>query len=433
MAVQFPNFLSVPAQRPDFSGLSDIFQNYYGGKALKQNDIINQSKVKEAPLDLLFKQIQAEFARPNAETALAGAKLGNQGKSLSNRKEQMAIQTLQRELGQQAKFDAAMKEAQRAASGGSGQGTGIGGGMGGSGTSMIMPTAMQAPTGVDAVRQQQNGTALQKGLMEVMQHQAMKNQESPTQAPLLDQHPEEEAQTAQTAQNAMPTQPKSQMQEITAGNPAEYFVDKLWEENPDMRALIKKRGYRDKEEKPEYDKKTGVTRITTRWPSGRTTVKTIQPVFDESDLEKGIPLTPQVLNKVVNQVRGSDAVMPYIDKIIEMGENGELPHSSLYWSDASANFESTVDEALEGYMSSTGATNTDLSTKKMESILGRHFNESTSNYIKRLKRKKEELAKAREQNVKMITKGLKKNPNMAYGSGNEKSYSSDQWEVTNEQ
>lgn len=446
MAVQLPNFLSAGIQKPDYSALSDIFENYYSGKNMPRQDTINEYQAKGAPLDFLMKQIQAKFAEPNAEAALTGAKLGNQGKSLSNRQTQMTLQKLQQELRNQAEVEASVR--QSLAKGGAGMGVGNGGGMGG-GMPMpmnqppqmgqapnmggqapnltqeapnMMTSAPQAPGGAEGVRQQQNGNALEKGLMEVMQHQAMKNQPMPTQAPLMNEHPAESRSDSQSG---------SKVEELDAGTPALYGLDELWDKKPHLRPYIEK-NYGKKEVKPEYDKKTGQNRIRTTWPSGRITVKTVAPQFNEEDLEKGIPLTTQVLNKVVNQVRGADAVLPYIDKIIDMGENGELPHSSLYWSDASANFESTVDEALEGYMSSTGASNTDLSTKKMESILGRHFNESTANYIKRLKKKKEELAKARVQNVKMITKGLKKNPNMINESSGGKSYSSDEWEPTHE-
>src|SRR5947207_5071980 len=108
MAIQLPNFLAAGIQKPDYSGLSDIFENYYGGKNLPRQDTINEYQAKGAPLDYLMKQIQAQFAKPNAEAALTGARLGNQGKLLSNKHAQMTIKQLERELKNQADVESAI-------------------------------------------------------------------------------------------------------------------------------------------------------------------------------------------------------------------------------------------------------------------------------------------------------------------------------------
>lgn len=57
MAIQFPNFLGVPIQKPDYSGVGDIVSNYYSGK--------------EMPKDDLIKAVQAQFAQPTAEATLS--------------------------------------------------------------------------------------------------------------------------------------------------------------------------------------------------------------------------------------------------------------------------------------------------------------------------------------------------------------------------
>lgn len=57
MAIQFPNFLGVPVRTPDYSGIGDIVQNYYAGKAMPKDDLI--------------KAVQAQFAKPKAEADLA--------------------------------------------------------------------------------------------------------------------------------------------------------------------------------------------------------------------------------------------------------------------------------------------------------------------------------------------------------------------------
>jgi len=476
MAIQLPNFLNAPAA--DYSGLSDIFQNYYAGKNLPRQDTINEYQAKGAPLDFLMKQIQSQFAKPNAEAALQGARLGNQGKSLSNRQAQMAIQKLQQELANEAKFNAAMKAAQSGQGGGApppdmdmGGGMGMGGGQGGmmprgvnpnmmpmgdSSPSMgaqdpsmmpeapnMMPNAPPQLGGAEGVRQQQNGTALQKGLMEVMQHQAMKNQAMPTQSPLMQDHPQESAHDAEMQNQPFSDhQPQRQMQELNAGNPAEYFVDKMWNDQPNMRPYLIKRGYKEPDVKEVYDKATGATRVTTTWPSKRKTVTIIPPIISKEALEGDIPLTKSVLNDAVKQVRGTDAVMPYIDKLIDMAtprksaggvvNETQLPYFYLHPTDAGAVYEGTIAEAKDKYLKATGITSTtDKVLDTMEKVLSRHFGESDKVYLNRLKTLRKEKEEERKQNVRMITKGLKRYSDFDQSPSGQ-SYSSNEWEVTGE-
>lgn len=449
MAVQFPNFLGVPIQKPDYSGLSDIFQNYYGGKALKQNDTINQSKVKEAPLDLLLKQIQAEFARPNAETALSGAKLGNQGKSLSNRSTQlsnrqaeMTLQKLQQELRNQAEVEASVKAAlaKGGASSGMASGGGFGGGMMPSPTQSppVMgstpmnssPMAQSMPGGAEGVRQQQNGTALQKGLMEVMQHQAMKNQEMPTQAPILEEHPAERMNDSKSQTKVIETE---------RGTPALYGLDEMWETKPQLRPYIEKH-YGKKEVKDQYDKKTGMNIVRTKWPSGRITVKTMMPEVEDTGNE--VPLTKPGMVKVENEIRGTDALLPYLDELIELSkpqkvvegvETSKLPYLADIFGfqapgNASATYHKTVNKALESYAAASKLPSTDKSIEKVHNILSRAPGESDRHYHEELIRERDAQLKKRARNLITMKKGLNKFGN----TGSDESYSSNEWEMTNE-
>lgn len=493
MAVQLPNFLGAQLINPDYSGLGDIFQNYYGGKALKQQDIIGQNQAKAAPLDLLMKQIQSEFARPNAETALAGAKLTNQSTQLTNRQAQMTMQKLQQELGNEARFNAAMKAAQAAQAAQAGQrsgqggGVGMGGGQGGMMPQGINPNMMpqgnqptignEAPTGAAGVRQQINGTALQKGLMEIMQHPMMQNQNMLTQAPLMNDHPEEMAQARQSVQST--TQPKSTMQEIHSGNPAEYFVDKMWNDEPGMRPYLIKRGYKAPDVKEVYDKKTGATRVTTTWPSGRKTVKTIMPPIEQDEGED-IPLSKSGMGKVEDEIRGADVLVPYLDTIIDIatptndlikekqnlsktdesksknidrikkidealkGRNTaggiynetQMPYFSNVFgfnfpSNASAKYHRIVNKALESYASSGKLPKTNESIERVHQILSRGTNESNKQFYEQLVQERKEQIEKRARNVKLMKKGISR-----FGTSSldpeTQSYSSNEWEVTGE-
>ena len=78
-------------------------------------------------------------------------------------------------------------------------------------------------------------------------------------------------------------------------------------------------------------------------------------------------------------------------------------------------------------IAASGLNQTDMSTHKMEEVLYRHHNESTDNYINRLKEKLAEMKRDRAINVDMISKGLKKYGNLDVEES--PSYSSDEYEV----
>jgi len=227
---------------------------------------------------------------------------------------------------------------------------------------------------------------------------------------------------------------------IAQGFPHLSGIDQMYENNPLSRAFLEKKGYK-KTEEVKFDSKTGKTSLITKYPSGKITLKTISPNEAATDTENGIPLTKPVLNKVVNQIRGADAVMPYIDKILKMGDlqfdkkgnpigagkNNQLPMTHYLPTDANAGYKRTVSEALEKYMNATGLSSTDLSTKKVEEILERALGESTDHYLIELYNKKKEMMEDRKRNVEMVTKGLKKYGNLDTENEAPK-YSSDEWE-----
>src|SRR5947207_12898641 len=180
----------------------------------------------------------------------------------------------------------------------------------------MMPQS-QSPMsmGANDVRKQQFGTALEKGFMDLMGHQAMKNQEAPTSAPLVEDHPAEmEVEKESTGNNAKAA--TSQVEEIESGSPVLYGLDKLWEQKPQLRPYITKH-YGKKEVKTEYDKKTGQNRILTTWPSGRITVKTIMPPIQQDEGED-IPLSKSGMGKVEDEIRGADVLVPYLDTLIDI-------------------------------------------------------------------------------------------------------------------
>lgn len=465
MAVQLPNFLSAQLINPDYSGLADIFQNYYGGKALKQQDIIGQNQAKAAPLDLLMKQIQAEFARPNAETALTGAKLGNQSTGLSNQNTSLQIQQLKKQIAENAAIENQIKAAiaqQQAGQGGGMQG---GGGFGGQ-AQPEMPDQMQSQGMYQPVKMNDMSEALSK----VMANPMMRNQPAPMTNPLMEEHPE--------GMQKIQTHGKERFQELDPGTSSLYGIDQLWDRNPMARPLIEKR-YGKKDVKREYDKSTGATRLVTTWPSGRRTVKTIMPPIEQDEGED-IPLSKSGMGKVEDEIRGADVLVPYLDTIIDIatptndlikekqnlsktdesksknidrikkidealkGRNTaggiynetQMPYFSNVFgfnfpSNASAKYHRIVNKALESYASSGKLPKTNESIERVHQILSRGTNESNKQFYDQLVQERKEQIEKRARNVKLMKKGISR-----FGTSSldpeTQSYSSNEWEVTGE-
>ena len=419
MAFQYPNFLGVPVRETDYSGIGDSVSNFYAGKGMRNN-----AKTQEQ--DALLKAIQLEFARPNAEQGLIASKLGNQSTSLSNRTSQLNIQKLASEMAQQKAFEQQLKQALMNSKAGNASGAmmpqpampqaGMGASPLGNVPQQIHPQATQAI--VRSLREQFGSNPMAGGNAQPEEMQGVN--------PAQPQAPMAAGQPQAAPMQAPAPQPREAPHEVVLEKGEDYLqgVNDMWDSDPSARAYLKKKGY-EKTQKVDYDKKTGKTTVTTKYPNGKITIKTDSPELTKEELSGDIPLTKPVLNKVVNQIRGTDAVIPYIDKLIDMAENSELPHFSGLPTDAHAKYKRTVSELLEKYMAATGLNQTDMSTQKVQDIVERSFGESTAHYLKELKAKKIDLIKERARNHEMVLKGLKKFGNFDMSNTLDKSESSD--------
>jgi hypothetical protein len=445
MAFQYPNFLGVPVRETDYSGIGDSVSNFYAGKGMRNN-------AKSQEQDALLKAIQLEFARPNAEQGLIASKLGNQSTSLSNRTSQLNIQKLASEMAQQKAFEQQLKQALMNSKAGNVSGAMMPqpampqGEMGasplGNVPQQIHPQATQAI--VRSLREQFGSNPMAGGNAQPEEMQgfdpgsmdrrfrkfdAIGQNGFPSDSganPAQPQAPMAAGQPQAAPMQAPAPQPREAPHEVVLEKGEDYLqgVNDMWDSDPSARAYLKKKGY-EKTQKVDYDKKTGKTTVTTKYPNGKITIKTDSPELTKEELSGDIPLTKPVLNKVVNQIRGTDAVIPYIDKLIDMAENSELPHFSGLPTDAHAKYKRTVSELLEKYMAATGLNQTDMSTQKVQDIVERSFGESTAHYLKELKAKKIDLIKERARNHEMVLKGLKKFDNFDMSNTLDKSESSD--------
>lgn len=444
MAFQLPNFLTADTGTPDYSGLADIFKNYYEGKQLPKEDLINS--------------IKAEYARPTAEQALLasklsnrGSELSNRGSELSNRSAELKIQQFVRELAQQKAFERQLTQAL----------TGNAANAGNAGNiqpPVISQDRSQAVAQALSQMQQQNsGNQPQNQNLPVNPRNMM-----PSASGLNVNNGMAVNPASSLGVGVAPASPVMQQPPIASTEPHEIVLDKgephlagvdqMWESSPLYRSFLEKKGYK-KEVKRERNNKTGEEIIYTKYPSGMMTKKIIAPQITTNDFDGDIPLTKPVLNAAVKQVRGTDAVIPYIDEMIAMGgatldkngdlvtdkngnviqKNNKLPSTSIppfTWTDAHAGYKRIVNNALEKYMAASGFVSTDKSTMKVDEIMSRSFGESNQHYLKELAKERKNMLKGRKQNVDMITKGMKRFPDFGSESSGKTEYSSNDWEAS---
>lgn len=211
----------------------------------------------------------------------------------------------------------------------------------------------------------------------------------------------------------------SKEQVLSPGNPQFYNIDDAYEKHPEARAFLEKKGFK-KVEKMQVDK-SGNVRLFTKSPSGRVTVRNTGAPQAKDIMNGNIPLTKPVLNKLVNQLRGSIAVKPYIKKLLDLGDiqfdkshkpigtgkkNG-LPWTYSLNANAEATYRSIVASALEKYISASGLQQSDISTKKMEEVLYRAPKETANHYVNRLYDQLQDMERDDKINEKLIREGIK--------------------------
>jgi hypothetical protein len=413
MPVQFPNFLAAQLAKSDYSGLGDIFENYYAGKAMPRNDIINKYQAMAAPEDYLIKQIQAEFARPKAQAELATNKLSQQSTSLSNQNMALQIQQLKKELAMQAEIDRQIKKAQML--GGQGGGNVGGGGFGGQAPQNMLANGNQPnlfmPQNMSFANQPMNDlTKMQNvspALKELLANPVIKGQEANPMPSFVNDHPAE----AQKADN-------TRFQELEQGNPVFYGIDKLYELNPLARSALEKRGFKF-EQKRESDKKSGIEKIYTQWPSGRVTIKTILPQLSQGE-KAPVKLTNAILTQNQRVITSVDNALPELEKLKELPR---FDRWSLFHGDEANDYQGFVEGIKDNLLGAFGLTSTEkgLETAKNMVLIGK--NESKAGYLKRIDKLIERLKEKQAYSKKLLENAIPIESN--------ETYSSNDWEVTN--
>lgn len=436
MAINFPNYLAAQLYKPDFSGIGDVVENYYKGKSMPKDDLI--------------KQVAAEFARPNAQEALTGSRLGNEKVRLENAKARLEAQ---QNAALEAQIAAALRGENSPANA----------------TPAARPAPVMALAQAPAQRPQmpmaeqpnpnnmtfqqgQNpleGMGLHPALVQAIQQ--MRQQQS---APQQEQQPEvspmsqmsqsqpsemaPEAGAQSTPESAAGTAPEANpagsgsipgatpLQVITQGEPRLAAIDALYDRNPLSRALLEKKGFKKKTE-VKFDQKTGQTRILTTYPSGKVTLQLASPGGTAGD---GIPLTNKMISKHQNIISSVDVALPILDKILNLKGFSAYPLSSLgipsVFGNKQAKYDSLVNQALDSLMGAFGLplSNEGLKTVK-DQLEIRHF-ETPGAYRKRITKLVEELKSRKAYSSEQVKKSNKIQP--VGRMGNDQGYSSDEWE-----
>jgi hypothetical protein len=422
MAIQFPNFLAAQLMKPDYSGLGDIVSNFYAGKEMPKNDLI--------------KQIQAEFARPNAEQTLQGLKLGNVGAGLTNQKSMLEIAKFKREQAQEAEIQRLFSNALR-----NGGNIGVNPAQSSAPMPSFQQPQMNNPAIVNALQNQlqQNSGASNAPTAPSLNPIAPFAPTSREMPSTFTQPMEQQAQSANQPTEQAPA--NNNMQVITEGTPRLASIDTLWDQNPLSREFLKKKGF-EKKTDVKFDQKTGQTRVITTYPSGKTTLEIIGT---PGGANGEVPITTANVTKNQSIISAIDNTIPVIKDILALDKgttkNTEwepYPRSSgfqpgLGWlpgyQSKSTNYEGLVSSALDTLLGAYGLpkTNEGIETVKKQLLIG--HGETDSAYKARLNRLIKDLERRKDYSSSLLKKATK-NPPRDSGAG--ETYSSDEYEVVNE-
>ena len=344
MAINFANYLGQ-SYKPDLSGIGDLVENLGKGYSIGRMPDTMREEQEGRMRDNAIKAIQQKFLPQEKQAGLDNLKLDISAKKQA---------ALQEALLNQAYGDAYTK----------------------GGAQPSTPGLAQAPASTPqdfkGVQFRMNEPGVNKG------------------QPMTD--------NASRASGGFSHPSQSSGGEVLSeGSPSMYGLDNLYETNPMARPLMDKRGLK-KTQDVKYDSKTGETRITTTWPSGRIEVQR------SGGNAGGVKNTNAVITKAQNTVNGVVNALPILDDLIADVKAGKIPGTLLggtFKRDQHANYASNISESAETLANALGYPNTEGGFLQAEKVVARDFGESDNNYEKRLIRLKEKMKK-RSLNAKDV-------------------------------
>lgn len=250
MAVQFPTFQRTPAA--DYSGLGNALENMLSGYKISQTPAAIQRQAEMERYNNLIKAVEAEFARPKAESQL------------------QSLQT-------NAKYAGPLAEA-------------------------LLKNRQLALRGAQVKAQQEEAfnRLLSGDDSNVSANMDMQNQSYiPSVKP---------SQTFDKKDNVS----AANIQIISPGSENLYKLDQMYDANPVSRSFLEKKGFK-KTQSVKFDPKTGVSAVITTWPSKKITIETLGGGNVNKDAS---PLTEASKTSSQSVIGAVTTAIPLIDKLI---------------------------------------------------------------------------------------------------------------------
>lgn len=191
---------------------------------------------------------------------------------------------------------------------------------------------------------------------------------------------------------------------IQKGNENLYHLDHAIDTNPHLREQFKKQGIQLKQDIKTNDK-SGKTILTTEYPSGRITQRTI------SDQDPNyIPLTDSAKTATHKRLNAMEKLDKLYDEILEMEPYSKIGTRLKPYDRSEVNaYNSAVNRAIELQMVYAGTPMTDKGTQMAEHIIRMNPTDNKHGYRNRIRSQqkvlKEDIREARQDLTKGASKG----------------------------
>lgn len=208
---------------------------------------------------------------------------------------------------------------------------------------------------------------------------------------------------AQNIKQGLASNTKNNNEQILSpGNESLSRINDIWENYPEYRKELEKRGLK-KTQTVKYDPKTGVSSVITSYPNGKTTVKASGSTGENSPSTMAIKTANQ---KTINGIRNA---RPIIEKLIKDTEKGNVPGQWIghyFHPDLQAAYYSDVIQSSDTLASAFGYPGTGEGLHKAEQTVIRKPRESDNGYVARLKSLLKDMDVREENAGSILTKGI---------------------------
>lgn len=191
---------------------------------------------------------------------------------------------------------------------------------------------------------------------------------------------------------------------IEKGSPDLYHIDRIYEEHPEFRDKLEKKGF-TKKQVVKFDPKTGTSSIITTYPSKKVEMKVIKGSGSDKQ-----PLTNSEVTKNQDIIRGIDNSLPSLGKLLEL----KHPSRGIGFlgnpSDKAA-YHALTAGVIDSLVSSLGLPKVQESINLVKHMVEKGTFENDESYNKRIENLIEDLQSRRDYSSKALTKGVASSAN----------------------